>query len=58
MDQYRALLTDTPHWALEVTVEIVTAVVISLPFRYFWKRWIERHDEQHHAGHTSTEEHS
>lgn len=49
MDQYRALLADSPHWAFEYTQEAVTTMAIYLPIKFLWRRWIKRHDEEHHG---------
>lgn len=58
---YTGILTDPAHLLAEITIEVVsTAVGILigvLPVRRLWRRWVQRHDAEHHHGHMTTEVH-
>jgi hypothetical protein len=54
-DQYIDLLTSASHWMLEITIILVVDVVIGLLLWPAVKRWIARHDAEHHEGHTTSE---
>jgi hypothetical protein len=51
--QYVDLLGSAPHWLLEITIMLVFDVLIGLLLWPAVKRWIARHDDEHHHGHTS-----
>jgi hypothetical protein len=59
LKSYWGILSDPAHLLAEITIEVVSAtlgfIIGFLPGRRIWNRWVARHDEQHHAGHTSTE---
>lgn len=52
-ERYVDLITDPAHWMMEGTIIVVIDILlvgVGLPFL---KRWVRRHDEQHHEGHTT-----
>lgn len=47
-DEYLDLLTNGAHWMFEVTSDIVVGIILYKPIGYFWNRWHDRHDREHH----------
>jgi hypothetical protein len=45
MSEYFHLLGNPAHWLFEFTVEGVTFLILTYPAR----KWIKRHDKEHHA---------
>ena len=54
LSQYVDLLTSPSHWLLELTIILVLDVLIGLLLWPTIKRAIQRHDDEHHAGHTTS----
>ena len=60
--RYLDLVTDPAHLLMEATLILVVDVILGmllwpLVIRPLALRWVARHDEQHHHGHMSEEEH-
>lgn len=53
MDEFTGLLQDPAHWAFEMTTDVVFTSILFLLGRIPFKRWVTRHDQKHHDGHTS-----
>lgn len=49
MEGYLHLLTNAPHWAFEITGEVVSSLVAYPVIRLMVRVWVARHDAQAHA---------
>jgi hypothetical protein len=49
-ESYLDLMRSAPHWWFELTLEALTALAGYLILKPLLRRWIQRHDEQHHHG--------
>lgn len=47
---YIALIRNVPHWLLEITIEVVTGILIYPLARWIWGGAVARHDEKFHKG--------
>lgn len=47
-ETYRGLLTDGPHWMFELTVELVTGILLAPLARWAWRAGLRRHDAVAH----------
>jgi ABC-type antimicrobial peptide transport system permease subunit len=47
-EAYIALMQSVPHWAFEITLEIITGILIYPLAKWFWTRAVTRHDEEFH----------
>lgn len=52
-ETYFELLRNGPHWAFELTVEVVTAAFMALPLRRIVRTAVRRHDEKKHGADVS-----
>ena len=49
-ETYTELITNAAHWGFEITVEIITGVLIAPFVRMIYRRALRRHDrEVHHV---------
>lgn len=49
MEGYLHLLTNAPHWAFEITGEVVSSLVAYPFIRLVVRVWVARHDAQAHS---------
>ncbi len=56
MSEYNELLHSVGHWMFEMTTDLVFTGVLFLLGRIPFKRWVKRHDQEHHEGHTTQPE--
>lgn len=54
--EYVHLMSDPAHVAVEVTFILLVDVILLGLLWPLIKRWVRRHDESHHEGHTSEAE--